>query len=284
MPECTDERIAIILADYWSGHLSEADRHAVEEHLKQCEPCRKSLKAMNLIAGVGIEDTGREDTNHISNELLTAYHSNPESLDASVIDRVHRHLQQCPACSHDLAFTADLEVALRESVSSRRSPVAAVGLWDQVRALFLKPAVALPLLIILVILAGRWFRPSHYDTGMHTASTSRIRLKESRRSGGESTRVYRDAGTNTLLLDLPYYASRDATYNAIVFDSSGTATVPVGIGLRLGDNGTVSLHFDPRGMKDGDYNLMLMEISGGAPADTTRSYFPFHLITQDASR
>src|SRR5918997_178518 len=35
------EQLKERLADYWSGTLSQAERHAVEAHVAACEPCRR---------------------------------------------------------------------------------------------------------------------------------------------------------------------------------------------------------------------------------------------------
>ena len=286
MEECTDEQIAAKLPDYWTGHLSGEERLAVEAHLPHCESCRKSLQTMDLIAGTGAGRTVDKGSDHISQELLASYHARRDSLDSNTLDRVRQHLAACRDCSTDLEFIVSLEKELRTPIVkgiALRSPIA--GFLEHLRGTLLRPVVALPVLILLVFLAVKWFRPQLPKETSETTVAAGILLKELRRSGGEPATVVRDRDAVVLRLDLPHYAlPSEMEYSVLLSDPRDQRSLNARIGLRLGEKGIVHLTVDPRSLADGDYDLTLLEISRSTPQDTSSFVFPFKLVTAGAAR
>lgn len=285
MAECVEERLAIMLPDYWSGHLKEADRLAVEAHLRQCKPCRKSLTAMHLLAGDRTRHGEDGDSGHITTTEFSAYHADPASLSKEALGRIRDHVRACADCSSDLEFMVKLEASLREAVSTHTAQGSAgTRIIDRLRPFFSRPAIAFPLLIALVSAAAWWLRPAPPEGTSRPAQTARILLKELRRAGGEPTSVPRTSNTETLRLDLPHYTLSEMSYAAMISKPSQAQPLGIAIQLQLEDTGIVHADLDPRSLSDGEFDLMLLEISRTVPPETTFSSFAFRLVTRDAAR
>lgn len=121
--ECSKPDIEQMLSDYFTGHLGDIQDGQVEEHLEECQSCRRMLRTMALIAGKSAAERSGISTGHFSPQLLSRYYSQPGTLDSALSTKIAKHLQDCPECAADLDFLKNSDVDLRELVLSyRKSP------------------------------------------------------------------------------------------------------------------------------------------------------------------
>ena len=89
------ERVNEFLPWFLNGSLGASDRHAVSEHLAQCNKCRKELQQAAF--------TGAVHQQHISEQMLVDYAYDQLSK-PSDIELVDQHLAFCTDCSEQLAL------------------------------------------------------------------------------------------------------------------------------------------------------------------------------------
>ena len=157
MRACNEEHLSKKLHDYFSGHLQESGRLAVEKHLEGCEHCRRLLETMKLLGQQSGEQVSAGPGGHISSDLLGRYFADRASLGSDEIEKIEVHLEECEECAYELRFLEGLSDELQRAAMSeapKRSLVAVVveSLWVAVR----KPALAYFLLLLAVYPAAMW--------------------------------------------------------------------------------------------------------------------------------
>ena len=134
--KCNRPDINLLLSDYFTGHLDVDDCREVEAHLKECRPCRISLRTMALIADKPEPLADDASARHFSPTLLSRYHGDVQSLDPRLVERIEGHLQECDECSADLEFLKNSEIDLRTLVNSARQSQRKPGWLQKLKGLF----------------------------------------------------------------------------------------------------------------------------------------------------
>jgi hypothetical protein len=264
-----------MLSDYFSGHLAEDKRQTVEEHLAQCATCRQSLATMQVLRAAG--DTQSHNDHHPASELLTQFYENRDALDTGTVTEIEQHLQTCDECRQILDFLTDLEQQLRDSVRCE-SPVPSLS--ERLKMLLKRPALAFSLTAVLIVAgAGLIYQLSRVP-GTAEGPKRVYRLQESLRGDEQITEIERPDLSATVAVQVPYYTTPDdVEYRFVVRDADETRTLPADISADYSQKGVIALEVATASLADGRYTLLLLEIRGAGPPDTTRTRYPFKLRT-----
>lgn len=129
---CQNDNVQAMLVPYVERVLAAANRAEVEEHLNQCEECRKrvelireTLKAMSVLAREGYRPLLER---HPSAGLLFSYAAERSLLSKAEIQNVQKHLSSCPSCKAEVEALIDIEAGYQERIIT-------VGTSDLVPAL-----------------------------------------------------------------------------------------------------------------------------------------------------
>lgn len=283
--ECTDLRIAGLLSDYVTGHLSDDENAAIESHLERCGSCRLSLNMMDTLSDHRWEGPRGQRESHPSDEVLIRYYQDRSSLGTSTIAGIEQHLNGCEGCTAAMTLLTGLETDLRHSLSVQTTTSSFVQrVLDYARAAVRKPLAGYALVGVFALLGSAWFYQSSRsgDPVGDPASHQVYTLGEMRRSQGTVPVVRRGAGERSLHIDIPYYhIAKEREYSFQVFDLADDGMIPADIVPGFDDTGIIHLVVDAGSIPDGHYALVVLEIGTSPPVDTVSRKYPFQLKTSD---
>ena len=95
------QEIRELLPWYANNTLSDEKKELVEEHLKECEDCRKELEEIKVIASAVEEHGGLIFADHIESEKLSLFIESPEKLSPEERKEIREHLDACSDCMED---------------------------------------------------------------------------------------------------------------------------------------------------------------------------------------
>lgn len=267
--ECSNEQIAALLSDYFSGHLGSTDEERVQTHIVTCTVCRDSLRIMTLMASQG--NAGRHS--HPSKDTLGLYYHDRARLTPVIAEMVREHLARCKECSAELAILNDLECELRDSVSDTAHEGGKIGQLVSRYGRYVAYAAAACLLLMV------GYRVMTTEDQMSPTSVT-YRLSESVRSESTLPVVGRTTGTEIIVFEIPYYHARsENNYSVAVTDAQGRATIANASRVDFPQPGLLLVHLPSAALRDGEYRLVLKETKKGTSGDSTQAYFPFRLIS-----
>lgn len=269
--ECTNEQIAALLSDYFSGHLSTAETDTVRAHLATCQVCRESLQAMSLLAPNGIAG-GRS---HPSKNALAQFYRDRSGLTSEIAALLEKHVAGCRECAAELAILDDMERELRGSVSG----VVHSERWIQTFVHRYGRYAAYAAAACLLISVGyRILTTEDRDGGRIQI----YQLTESTRAGSRPVEIRREAGISNVVFDVQFYHLRaENDYSAALVDAHGQQVAAEVDRLDFPQVRRIHVHMRLIGVPVGEYQLVIRESKRGSTAQPSQTYYPFELLTAD---
>lgn len=120
--ECNDERAKQLLYSF-DGLQDPTDEEYLRDHLIVCASCRRRLELFKSLDGLmrqSLHDLVKE---HVNNEKLDQYLTNPEGLSSVERTAIKLHLEACTECRSASEVLAECNKEI------------AGGLWEEVQAL-----------------------------------------------------------------------------------------------------------------------------------------------------
>jgi hypothetical protein len=283
---CNDKEAAGKLADYFSGHLSSAERDRVKNHLSRCPECRVSLKIMSLLAGRSRNPNLNNSEGHLTPEQLTIYYENRESLEKEVLERIESHLKACPRCSYDLNFLVSTEKELEDSVVPITSPEPAfVRFLGKLLMLIRKPAFAYLLLLLTLYPAAMWLFRRDQGLSPDTAAylpNREYMLVEQRRSVGDIPILYRSVHGSLIAVAVPYHHfQKEFSYRISFSDGNDSSPLELETITDFSQADVIRVIIQTQPIPDGMYLLVISEIDRKDISDTLRSTYLFQVKTKE---
>lgn len=280
---CEDSRIAEMLNDLVSGHLTPEQAELVKEHLRFCQDCLEQLRTMSILTGKSPAKFFISPS-HLPDELLEQYYQNKSALSTEKIHFVEDHLKICSDCSANLDFLVALEADLKSSVSEERAGANVLEQFlEKLRSFLWRPAIAYLLLLVCLYPALQWLvLPSNESTTPSSqAQLPAFDLKDQTRAGGGVTLIKHHRDEVLLALNIPYHhLYGERWYGFLVTDPDATRSFDVKPACDFSQKGVVRLLIDSSPLTDGNYVLTVLEVDRTTPRDTTRQTFQFEIKTR----
>lgn len=268
MVECTDEQIAILLTDYFSGHLGAVESERVRGHLATCQLCSESLQSMAILAPHGL--SGKRS--HPSKVVLAQYYHDRTSLAPEISELVEKHLVACRDCAAELAILDDLERELRGSVARPDQTGASIHSLVGRYGRYVAYAAVACLLIsvgyrVLLTEDREREQPPQYQ------------LAEATRTGGQIVEIRREGGQQSAILEAPFYHARNENvYSATIIDGQGKQISVKVDRLSFPASGRILVHVRLTELPPGEYQLVITESRRNLSGQPSQSHYPFRLV------
>lgn len=277
---CTDNSIEPLVADYYTGELTPADRSRVETHVATCEACRRSLLLLESLSGR--RGKSRYARGHVSPEVVLAYFRNDNSLSPDRKSEIRAHLDVCLECRADWQFlselTAELEAAAEpKSAPARRPLFRAQWKW------LTSPALAWLLVAAAAYPTLSWLKsrvsPELADPATLVAGPWQP-LTEATRGSGKMADVFRADPSALVRLTVPQGAlPAEMDYRFTLLDLSTNEVREAEIISNLSERGRILLLLNTRGIPDGSYFLQITETSRASGSLQSERGYRFRLVT-----
>lgn len=280
MKECSDATIAHQLTDYYSGHLTYDQSQRVRNHLNDCESCRESLRAMELIGGGPALHSEKEAGGHLSAEQISAYYLEDSSLSANERSQINAHLTRCDQCAYDFAYLKDFETDIRASIkhAPRRISLLQRAL-SFVIPVVRHPALAYFLLLLTIYPTYQFLRSGDPGSGEPGAPATWQIIAETNRSAGSAGTIARTEQSDLVRVEIRQFNNPDLFhYTArITAEADSTRTIPVYARAEGGEK--VRLVIDVRNLPDGFYRVWISESEKSSPNNTVHHGYLMELRT-----
>lgn len=268
MVECTDEKIGILISDYFSGHLNAAEAELVTGHLAVCQLCRESLQTMTMLAPDG--SAGR--LSHPSKSVLAQYHQGRQQLDPVMSTLLEQHLAKCRDCAAELTILDDMERELRASLTGREQDggriQSLVGRFGRYVAYAAAACLLLTVGYRVLVTEDR------------ERDQSRVyQLSESTRSSGEIVEIRQDANAKSVVLEVTFYHARaENDYSATLTDAEGAPADAKVVRLSFPSPDQILVQAQISDLQPGEYQLVITESRRDRSAPPSQTFFPFRVV------
>lgn len=275
---------------YIKGNLAPGDAARLQEHLAECDGCRKEYEATDwLLKGLtAVRDEIRE--NHLSSTLLYHFIQSPRSLDADTTVFVRTHLDLCDRCRQDAAAVRRLSNVEIENIPPiEEIPNRPAGFWRPVFRIRLIPAVAAAAIAILLV---AWI--VSMNVGSLPLFARVVSHEEAQKSGYSVVNLINDittrgddefaAGTPTvvirshtrglvLTLEAVTFGDEDVSYGVVVTGLDGNSVWQSKVTADQLESGSLWLIVDGSDFEPGTYRITVFEQQDGIRTNVSTAHF-----------
>jgi hypothetical protein len=252
----------------------------VDTHLEECSKCREELEQLRQLVSGMEEHKEVFSSPHIEPGKLVIFDEETETLNPEEAAGIVKHLQSCSSCSEELQTLrrANLELeALERRVEPK--PAREVSVWHKILTslwwLVHKPAFAYAIVILLAYPAARWLIPKLSPVEVYV-------LSEQTRTPQEPIRVLRGELDEEVKLRIPYWPDvENQRYDLRIVNESGATVLMIQNFTNFEDQGFFRLDLNAKYLPDGEFFLIVKEISREDSTKFEETRFPFRLVTEE---